>query len=69
MEQAENDTVGSITHGIHSSMKSMTNGIAILGLPGKVWYMGPKFIKAHCTALYQASFPNKKTPFFISTIN
>ena len=69
MEQAENDTVGSITYGICSSVKNMTYGIFVWGLPDKLWYVSPKFIAAHCTTLHQITFPKEKKPFFLSTIN
>ena len=69
MDQGKDDTVGSITYGIRSPVKNMTYGIAILGLPGKLWCVSPNFIKVHCATLYKVNFPKEKEPFFLSTIN
>ena len=47
MEQAGNDTIGSITHCINSSVKNMSYGVVVLGLPERVWYLSSNFIKVH----------------------
>ena len=64
MEQAGNNTIGSIAHCINSSAKNMSYGVVVWGGPERVWYLSPNFIATHCTTLYQITFPKEKKPLF-----
>ena len=68
LEHAQGDSEGTIFNLIRSQVKGMSHGIALFGLPKRIWFLNPLFISGHCISLFSANYPNKEVPKFLKNI-